>query len=222
VRPFAPALLAALALSTPAAARGIDVEPARLVPGGTVAVSWEVPAGCEESELLLAVDGGPRVRLTGERTERSPHVVVRLPALVGTARFLVRGGGEDPEGRHREADLLVSERFVLGPEPRALAAPPVPAASTRPDAGPAWEWWEAGAAGTGPVPEPSLDRDATPRLAADPCSTEGLLPAPPDGSPPRSGARGTAPGASSSPPSAADAASLRARGFAGAPVPLRN
>ena len=143
IRPLV--LLAALPIAAPAAARGIVVEPARIVPGATVAVSWEVPPGCEESELLIEVEGGPRVRLTDERRERSPRVVVRIPALAGTARLLVRGGGEGPEGRHRETDLLVSERFVLAPGPRTLATPPVPAASTRPDAGPAWEWWEAGA-----------------------------------------------------------------------------
>ena len=220
IRPLV--LLAALPIAAPAAARGIVVEPARIVPGATVAVSWEVPPDCEESELLIEVEGGPRVRLTDERRERSPRVVVRIPALAGTARLLVRGGGEGPEGRHRETDLLVSERFVLAPGPRTLAAPPVPAASTRPDAGPAWEWWEAGAVRTGPAPEPALRGAAPPRLEEDSASPEGLLTSPRDDSPPRFPDGGTTLEPAPDPAAAAAAGPLRVRGFAGAPVPLRN
>ncbi len=152
--PFA--LLAALPFASVASARGIVVEPGEVAPGRTVAVSWHLPAGFEESELLIELDGGPRVRLTEESREEHPRFTVRLPAVVGTARFVVRAGRKDGSGRHREFTVATSESFSLAFS--SVAAPiPVRAPASRPAPGEEMEWWAEAPGRPGEGPTPSLE-----------------------------------------------------------------
>lgn len=107
-------------------------------------VAWTLPAGFDESELLLEIAGGPRVRLTDEIRSRSPRVEVVLPRLTGRARFVVRagrdGGGAEDRGL-AERDVAFSESFALAAIPAASARPPVRAAASRPARGHEMEWW---------------------------------------------------------------------------------
>lgn len=137
-----PALLVLLASASLAAA-GTDVVFEEETREGITSqtVSWTVPEMFDESELFLAIEGGPRVRLTRELSERNPRVTVVLPALQGKARFVVRAGrnatGADPGLSER--DIGGSSFFSLRP---ARSGPiPVKAAATRPEPGRAMEWW---------------------------------------------------------------------------------
>ena len=209
-------------MGTPALAARLVVEPAPLAPGRTVVVSWDVPREYEESELLIVVEGGPRVRLTDEQLEPSPRVHVRLPSLVGTARFLVRAGRRGPDGTHREEDLVRSEPFPLAIHPTGAGASlPVLAPSTRPGAMAETEWWAEEAAGRVGWPESGLG-DADRARSGDVIRSVGDLPPSRHGSAP---SRDDGPGlaspdrlATSLPPGAGP----RERPFSGAPVPLRN
>lgn len=217
--PFA--LLAALPLASPLAAQGIVVEPGAIAPGHTVAVSWRVPAGFVESELLVVLDGGPRVRLTDEFREERPRAVVRVPAVVGRARFLVRAGRKNAAGRHEEIDLATSEWFSLSFAP--VAGPvPVRAPSTRPDSGEATEWWSQPAAGRTPDgPSPGID---APNATDGPDGTASPAALPPDRTDAGPGSPRTIAGfleerqAAPRPPGPR----VLDRPFPGAPVPLRN
>ncbi|MCC6131851.1 MAG: hypothetical protein IT186_18175 [Acidobacteria bacterium] len=137
-----PALLVFLASASLAAA-GTDVVFEEEMREGITSqtVSWTVPEIFDESELLLAVEGGPRVRLTRELSERNPRVTVVLPALQGKARFVVRAGrkanGADPG--LPEQDIGGSNAFAL--RPARSGSIPVKAAATRPEPGLAMEWW---------------------------------------------------------------------------------
>ncbi len=222
VRILAFALLAALPLASLARAQAIVVEATPIAPGLAVAVSWRIPAGYEESELLIEVDGGPRVRLTQEQHGESPRVLVRLPSLVGTARFLVRAGRKDAHGKHREEDVARSGRFSLAIDPtRPPAALPVRAPSSRPEAGEPMEWWAetpghsvegAPPALEGPVV--AADAAATPAAMARPSAPPGPAATPSEvaaGLPERT------PAAPNSTPDG-----VRGRAFPGAATPLRN
>lgn len=215
-------LFAVIPLASPAAARGIVIEPAPLAPGRTVVVSWEVPAAYEESELLVEVDGGPRVRLSNEQGARSPSVHVRLPSLVGTARFVVRAGRTGPDGKRREEDLDRSERFPLAFDPSwSGVAPPVLAASTRPDLGEEMEWWEEEAAGSLHWPVSGMGSPSRPRIGEGSSSSPSL--------PSFRSGDGPSPGEETLPALAGPTATRpqavpapREPVFRGAPVPLRN
>lgn len=219
---LAPAVLAALALAPPALAARLVVEPAPLAPGRTVVVSWDVPHEYEESELLIVVEGGPRVRLTDEQLDPSPRVHVRLPSLVGTARFLVRAGRKGPDGRHREEDLARSEPFPLAIDPAGAGASlPVLAPSTRPDAMEETEWWAEEAAGRLGWPGSGLGDGARTRSGEVPRSVGDLPPTRHETAPSRDTGRDLA-----APERRAAAlpseARPRERSFSGAQVPLRN
>lgn len=215
-------LFAVLSFAPPAAALGVVVEPASLAPGRAVAVSWEVPAGYEESELLMELDRGPRVRLTDEQVERSPRVLVRLPSIVGTARFVVRAGRKGPDGRRREEDVDRSDRFRLTLDPAwSGAAPPVRAASSRPELGEEMEWWEEEAAGRVEWPVSGMGNASPTRISGGPSSSAGL--------PSTRPGNGSSPCEEAAPAVASPAAARpqpapapRERPFGGAPVPLRN
>lgn len=215
------ALLAALPVAFPAGALGVVVEPGPIAPGGTVAVSWELPAGFEESELLIALEGGPRVRLTDESREARPRFVVRLPAVVGTARFVVRAGRTEAGGRRRASDVAVSESFSLSYSP--VSGPiPVLAPRSRPAPGEETEWW---AESTRPVragPVPGMEGRPAATTTPPGASSPGIVPPSrsdsdpvPTGSTPRPGEEGRA---------VPDPFGRRSpeRTFSGAPVPLRN
>ena len=157
------ALLAALPFTSVASARGVVLEPGEIAPGRTVTVSWQLPAGFEESELLIELDGGPRVRLTEESREERPRFAVRLPAVVGTARFVVRAGRNDGNGRHREITVSTSESFSLAFS-SAAAPVPVRAPATRPAPGEEMEWWAEAPGRSAEGPSPALE---SPVAAAD-------------------------------------------------------
>ncbi len=136
-------LLAGLLAASQADAAGVRVEPLASDRHARFAVSWELPPGFDESELLLEIEGGPRVRLTGEIRSRSPRVDVDLPRLAGRARFVVRAGrdGDDVEGRGlAEREVAVSESFALVAVTTS-ARTPVRAAASRPVPGGEMEWW---------------------------------------------------------------------------------
>lgn len=213
-------LLAALLPAPPAAADGLVVEPGLVLPGHSVAVSWRLPEGFAESELLIQVDGGPRVRLTDETREAHPRVVARIPALAGTARFLVRAGRRDTDGRHREQTVAVSEPFALGP---SLAPGPLPARalSSRPSAGEPMEWW-AGTSGRAPEGPSRALHGRQAQWSAEGEGAPATLPAPrPHARPSREPSGPTSLDASATSPGHAGAG-FRHRAYAGAPVPLRD
>ncbi|MDX9736322.1 MAG: hypothetical protein RBU36_19490, partial [Thermoanaerobaculia bacterium] len=95
-------LLAALSLARPADAGLLDVATGAVAPGDAIAVAWTLPPGFEESELLIQVDGGPRIRLTPECHDENPRFVIEVPALAGRARFVLRAGRVEEDGVHRE------------------------------------------------------------------------------------------------------------------------
>ncbi len=139
-------LLAALLAGMDLRASLVRVEPASPGRSGPITVSWELPRGFDESELLVEIQGGPRVRLTGEIEGRSPQVTVTLPRLAGRARFVVRAGrehgsDEDEESESHERDVAWSESFTLDDEPPTSRVVPVRAASTRSLPGSDMEWW---------------------------------------------------------------------------------
>jgi len=122
--------------------------------GDVVEVSWTgVPAGADEVELLLSLDGGRRVavRLTEELSSGDRSYLWRVPNLSGRQSALVLRMGI--EGR--EVESAPSALFEILPEParpavpvnwregelwlsaesRAGAADPLPAAGLDPPAG---------------------------------------------------------------------------------------
>lgn len=215
------ALLAATLIAAPAGAFGVVVEPGQVAPGETVAVSWSLPAGFEESELLIALEGGPRVRLTDESREARPRVLVRLPALVGTARFVVRAGRQEASGRRRAYDVAVSESFTLtcSPVPGPI---PVLAPRSRPADGQATEWW---AESKRPVREgsaPGMEGRPTAATTLPGSLSPGILPSSRSEADP--GPPGHAPAFRKEGQADPDPPARRSpeRVFAGAPVPLRN
>lgn len=216
--PFA--LLFALPFASAAVARGVVVEQGEVAPGRTVAVSWQLPAGFEESELLIELDGGPRVRLTEESREERPRFAVRLPAVVGTARFVVRAGRDDGSDKHREIDVATSESFPLAFS--SVAAPvPVRAPASRPAPGEETEWWaEApGLSIEGPSPALAGPVAATPAAALPAASALPSSPRLPAASP-REVASGLPDGTPAAP--SATPGGTRERAFPGATTPLRN
>lgn len=136
-------LLAGLLAGSQARADGVRVEPLPFDRDQRFAVSWELPPGLDESELLVEIEGGPRVRLTGEIRSRSPRVDVALPRLAGRARFVIRAGLDDAD-REREGlaerDVAFSETFTLDVITTSVRAP-VRAAVSRPSPGHEMEWW---------------------------------------------------------------------------------
>jgi hypothetical protein len=132
-----------LLLGTQVHGAGVRIESGPHDRTGRATVSWDLPAGFDESELLVEIEGGPRVRLTGEIRSRNPRVDVALPRLSGRARFVIRAGRDIEEIDRRgleERDVSYSEAFTLG-EIRTSPRSPVRAASTRPTAGHETEWW---------------------------------------------------------------------------------
>lgn len=215
------ALLSAVLVASPAGALGVVVESGPIAPGATVAVSWTLPAGFEESELLIVLEGGPRVRLTDESPEARPRVLVRLPALVGTARFVVRAGRQEAGGRRRAHDVAFSESFSLSFSP--VSGPiPVLAPRSRPAPGEETEWW---AESTRPVregPAPGMEGRPAAATTLPGASSPGILP--PSRSEADPGPTGHAPGFRREGQAEPDPSARRfpERVFAGAPVPLRN
>ena len=216
--PFA--LLAALSLASVADARGVVVEPGELAAGRTVTVSWQLPAGFEESELLIELDGGPRVRLTDESREERPRFAVRLPAVVGTARFVVRAGRKDGSGRHREVTVATSESFSLAFS--SVAAPvPVRAPASRPAPGEEMEWWAEAPGRSVEGPTPALDDPVAAARAATPPEPAALPSSPPV---PAASPSELSAGLPERKPVAplATPNGARERSFPGAATPLRN
>jgi hypothetical protein len=157
---FRPAfLLVALLAALPSMAIEVRVEPVAAGPSGEFLVSWDLPPGFEESELLLAVEGGPRVRLTDELWNRNPRVRVVLPALAGMARFVVRAGRDSSGAKLQaeERDIAFSPAFLL-PNLTNSGRVPVRSASTRPLPGAEMEWWADRPATPVEGPAPGLRR----------------------------------------------------------------
>lgn len=137
-------LLAGLLAAGPARAEREPVDVRPLDREGRFSVSWELPPGFDESELLVEIEAGPRVRLSGEIRSRSPRVDVVLPRLAGRARFVVRAGRDEDEPGPRglaERDVAFSESFSLAAIPASQARTPVRAAASRPAPGHEMEWW---------------------------------------------------------------------------------
>ncbi len=214
------ALLAALPLASVAKARGVVLEPGEVAPGRTVTVSWQLPAGFEESELLIELDGGPRVRLTEESRQEHPRFAVRLPAVVGTARFVVRAGRKDGSGRHREITVATSETFSLAFS--SVAAPvPVRAPASRPAPGEEMEWWAEGSGRSVEGPSPALESPVAATDAAAPPEASALPSSPPvPAASPLEVASGLPEGTPVAP--LATPTGARERSFPGATTPLRN
>lgn len=215
-------LLATLLLAPGAGAEGVVVETRTDASVSGITVSWQLPPGFEESELLLEVEGGPRVRLTDELRGRHPRVVVVLPALAGSARFVVRAGREDEDrgGKHREVDVARSERFALAGLP-TTGRVPVRAAATRPVPGATMEWWAeaAGRSVEGPSPfldgrVPAVDTATPPAAPALPSSRPGAAASPTEAT------AGLGDGTPAAPLTTGSRALGRA--FPGATTPLRN
>ncbi len=128
--------------------------------GSRVVLSFSLPARFDEGEILLVVEGGPRVRLTPELPPGTTRAEVLLPALAGRARFVLRAGrprdGRTETPREREErDIAFSEPFLL--QPSSSARLPYRAPVSRVVAGsPATEWWATEALSRPEAP----DRDA--------------------------------------------------------------
>jgi hypothetical protein len=215
-------LLATLLPAPGVGAEGVVVETRTDASVSGITVSWHLPPGFEESELLLEVEGGPRVRLTDELRGRHPRVVVVLPALAGSARFVVRAGREDEDrgGKHREVDVARSESFALAGLP-TTGRVPVRAAATRPVPGAAMEWWAeaTGRSVEGPSPflegrVPAVDTATPPAAPALPSSRPGAAASPTEA------AEGLREGTPAAP--LTTESGTRGRAFPGATTPLRN
>jgi hypothetical protein len=118
--------------------------------GEVVEVSWTgVPAGADEVELLLSLDGGRRVavRLTEELSSGDRSYLWRVPNLSGRRAALVLRMGI--EGR--EIESAPSALFEIRPEPER---PPVPVAWR---AGELWLSSDAGARDADPLPAAGVD-----------------------------------------------------------------
>ncbi len=216
------ALLATLLPAPRASAEGIVVEPGPYTSNSGITVSWHLPPGFEESELLLEVEGGPRVRLTDELRGRHPRVAVVLPALAGSARFLVRAGRKDEErgGKHREIDIARSERFALAGLP-TTGRVPVWAATTRPVSGAGMEWWAEAAGRSVSGPSPDLEGPVSASGAPAPPAAPALPSSPPvPAASPLEAASGLPEGTPV--PPLATPTGARERSYPGATTPLRN
>jgi hypothetical protein len=128
--------------------------PARhLAPGESVAIAWsDLPAGVEELEVLLSLDGGRSypVRLTPSMDPRRAvfeWVVPNLPAACARVRLRVGIGG-------REIESEASPPFEIG---RAVDAPIAPLEFRN------GEWWIE-EADTPELPVRSLRTGAEPSL----------------------------------------------------------
>jgi hypothetical protein len=118
--------------------------------GDVVEVSWTgVPAGADEVELLLSLDGGRRVavRLTEELSSGDRSYLWRVPNLSGRRAALVLRMGI--EGR--EIQSAPSALFEIRPEP---ARPAVPVSWRE---GELWLSAESRAGGADPLPAAGLD-----------------------------------------------------------------
>lgn len=222
MRCLALALVATLLPSMHARGEGVVVETGPFVSVSGLTVSWQLPAGFEESELLLEVEGGPRVRLTNELRGRHPRVAVVLPALVGTARFLVRAGRKDEErgGKHSEFDIARSERFALAGLPTTNRVP-VWAATTRPIPGAAMEWWAEATGRSVEGPSPTLEGPIAAASEPAPPATPALPSSPPvPAASPSEAASGLLESAPAAPLATSNGAGDRS--FSGATTPLRN
>ncbi|MBL8112732.1 MAG: hypothetical protein JNK60_07595 [Acidobacteria bacterium] len=141
-------LLAALVPGLAAlGAEGASIDGARPVEaaGSRIVVSFSLPARFDEGEILLAVEGGPRVRLTPELAPGTTRAEVVLPALAGRARFVLRAGRPrdgrvETPGEREERDIAFSRPFHI--EVSGAARLPYRSAPTRRvPGGPASEWW---------------------------------------------------------------------------------
>lgn len=214
------ALLAALPLARPADAGLLDIATGPVSAGDAIAVAWTLPPGFEESELLIQVDGGPRIRLTPECHDERPRFVVTVPALAGRARFVLRAGRVEEDGIHRERTIDSTEWFPIAPS-YAAGSIPIRAPHTHPSEGEEMEWWSDSAGRIPEGPTPGLHR---------PWTAEASASTPP--SPALSESRSEdVPSSESSVHGDVDAGArtrnglergYRERSFPGAPVPLRN
>lgn len=214
------ALLAALPLARPADAGLLDVATGAVAPGEAIAVAWTLPPGFEESELLIQVDGGPRIRLTPECHDENPRFVVQVPALAGRARFVLRAGRVEEDGIHRERTIDATEWFPIAP---SYAAGPLPlrVPHTHPSEGEEMEWWSEPVGRVPEGPTPGLHRPFSSEFSAATPSSPAL-----------SESRSEdVPSSESSVRRDVDARArtrtghergYRERAFPGAPVPLRN
>jgi hypothetical protein len=147
---------------------------------------------------------------------------VVLPALVGSARFLVRAGRKDEErgGKHREIDIARSERFALAGLPTTSRVP-VWAASTRPVPGAAMEWWTEATGRSVEGPSPALEGPIAAASGSAPPATPALPSSPPvPAASPSEAASGLRESAPTAPLTASNGS--RERAFSGATTPLRN
>ncbi|HPA50554.1 MAG TPA: hypothetical protein PLP50_03030 [Thermoanaerobaculia bacterium] len=158
-------LLAALSLARPADAGLLDVATGAVAPGDAIAVAWTLPPGFEESELLIQVDGGPRIRLTPECHDENPRFVIEVPALAGRARFVLRAGRVEEDGVHREHTIDSTEWFQIAP---SFAAGPLPirAPHTHPSEGEEMEWWSDSVGRVPEGPTSGLHRPWTAEVSA--------------------------------------------------------
>ena len=209
------ALLAILVFASPALPATVHVDVSGPSPDGRFAVSWALPSGFDESELLVEVDGGPRVRLTDELRVARPSVLVEVPALAGTARFVVRAGGAGLG----ERDVAFSERFRIDGLALSGRAPVLlPASRSNRAAG--TEWWADRPAAVAPFSSSGLSAPGA-REVDEPAPVL-ALPVPRAGEGPGSAAVSLLPRRRGASPPAPLPASLRAEAFRGAAVPLRN
>jgi hypothetical protein len=216
------ALLASFFSASYASAGGVVVERSPNASTAGITVSWHLPPGFEESELLLQIDGGPRVRLTDELRGQSPRVVVVLPLLTGSARFVVRAGRKDEArgGKHREIDVARSERFSLVGLP-TTGRVPVRAAATRPAPGATMEWWAEAARRPVEGPSAALESPATAAISEAPFPSPALPASRP--LPATSPTEAVADAGAEAPfAPLASANGVRDLAFSGATTPLRN
>lgn len=215
------ALMATLLCAPIAGAESVVVEQGARDAASGITVSWHLPPGFEESELLLEIEGGPRVRLTGELRGRHPRAVVNLPALAGSARFVVRAGRkpEDRGSDHEEIDVAASGSFALAGLPTTGRAP-VRAAATRPVPGAAMEWWAEAFGRPAEGPSPTLAGPVLARDAEEPPAAPALPSSRPVPAVPTSEAA-AGPGDPSSVAALAFRRGPREKVFTGAATPLR-
>lgn len=214
------ALLAALSLARPADAGLIDVATGAVAPGEAIAVAWTLPPGFEESELLIQVDGGPRIRLTPECHDENPRFVVQVPALTGRARFVLRAGRVEEDGVRRERTIDATEWFQIVP---SYAAGPLPirAPHTRPSEGEEMEWWSDPVGRVPEGPTSGLHRPGTAEVSAATPSSPALSESRSKDVPSSESSVCGDVGARTPTPTGHERG-YRERSFPGASVPLRN
>lgn len=220
MRFLALALLAALPLARPADAGLLEVATESVAPGDAIVASWALPPGFEESELLIQVDGGPRIRLTPECHDENPRFVIEVPALTGRARFVLRAGRVEKDGLHQEHTIATTEWFPIAP-PYAAGPLPIRAPHTHPSEGEEMEWWSDSLGRIPEGPTPGLHRPSTAEVSAAAPSSPALSESrskdvPSSESSERGDVEARAPARSGL------ERGYRDRSFPGAPVPLRN